>query len=108
MIHRNSLSSRPALAAFLGENGVLRIVRAHGLDDFPLGLRVDLGDEVVLALGAHVEAMHAVHAADDDFAGAARGANGDVQKRLHAGASLVEGACGSWLKSGTGHVAGVR
>ena len=74
-----------ALAAFLGEEGVLRIKPTHGLDDVPLRRQVDLGDEVVLALGAHFEAVHPVDAADDDLPGAQRGFDGDVQQRLHAG-----------------------
>ena len=58
---------------------MLRIAAVHGVDDLPLRLRVDLGDEVVLALGAHVESMQAVQAANDDLPGAACGPNGDVQ-----------------------------
>ena len=84
MIHRNSLSAGPpCLAAFLAQNGVIGIVLADDLDDFELGLRIDLGDEVVLTLGAHVETVEPIHAADDDFTGTARGANGDIEQRLH-------------------------
>jgi hypothetical protein len=58
---------------------VLRIAAPHCLDDVPLRRHVDLGDEVVLALGVHFEAMQPVQAANDDLPGAARGLNGDVQ-----------------------------
>ena len=68
-----------ALAAFLAEEVVLRIAAVDGVDDFPLRLRIDLAHEVVLALGAHFEAVHPVQAADDGFPGAAGGLNGDVQ-----------------------------
>src|SRR5690606_18810840 len=70
-------------AAFLGEEGVIRVALAHRLDDFHLGLGVDLRDEIVLPLLANVDAMDAVHPADDDFTGPARGADGDIEQRLH-------------------------
>jgi len=44
-----------AAAAFLGEEGVLRIVAADDGDDLRLGRVVDLGDEVVAALGGDGE-----------------------------------------------------
>ena len=81
MIHSVSLS--PLRAAFLGEERVLGIVAADDADDLLLGRMVDLGDEVVAALGRDGERLQAVQAADDDFAGAAGGAHGDVEKRLH-------------------------
>ena len=42
---------RAARAALLGEKGVLRVVAADGGDDLVLGRVIDLGDEVVAALG---------------------------------------------------------
>ena len=72
-----------AAAAFLGEEGVLRVVAADDGDDLRLGGAVDLGDEVVAPLGGDGERLEAVQAADDDFAGAARGAHGNIEKRLH-------------------------
>ena len=51
-------------------------------DDFALRRLVDLGDEVVAALGRDLQALEPIHAADDDFAGAACGANGDVEERV--------------------------
>jgi hypothetical protein len=54
------------------------------LDDVALGGHVDFGDEIVLTLRPHVQAMHPVHSTDDDFSGAARGTNGNVQQWLHA------------------------
>ena len=68
-----------ALAAFLSKKCMLRIAAPYSLDDVPLRRRVDLADEVVLALGAHLEAVQPVQAANDDLSGAARGLNGDVQ-----------------------------
>src|SRR6184192_3996980 len=70
-------------AALFGENCVLRVVTADDADDFPLGGVVDLGDEVVASLGGDGERLEAVQAPDDDLARAARGPNGNVEKRLH-------------------------
>jgi hypothetical protein len=74
---------RAARAAFLGEECMLRIVAADGGDDFLLGRVVHLGDEVVAPLGSNGQRLQAVQAADDDLAGTARGAHGDVEKRRH-------------------------
>jgi len=70
-------------AALLGEKCVLRVVTADDADDFLLGGVVDLGDEVVASLGGDGERLEAVQAPDDDLARAARGPNGNVEKRLH-------------------------
>jgi hypothetical protein len=57
---------------------------ADDFDDFRFRLQVDLADEIVLALGAHFEAVQAVHAADDDFARATRGADRNIDQGLHS------------------------
>jgi hypothetical protein len=72
-----------ARAGFLAENRVIRIVLVNGLDDVPLGRHVDFGDEIVLALCFHVQAMQPIHSTNDDLSGAACGANGDIQQGLH-------------------------
>ena len=81
MIHRTRLGGTARLV--LAQNGVIGIVLPDDLDDFELGLRIDFGDEVVLTLGAHVQTVEPIHAADDDFTGPARSANGDIEQRLH-------------------------
>ena len=53
MIHTNSLS--PAAAALLGEKGVIGMAAPDGRDDLRLGLAVDVGDEIVAALGVDFE-----------------------------------------------------
>ena len=77
------MSCSPLRAAFLGEDGVVGIVLVDDVDDLALGGAVDLADKVVAALGGDREALEPVEAADDDFAGAARGAHGDIEKRMH-------------------------
>ena len=72
-----------ARATFLGKEGMARVVALDDADDLCFGGLVDLGDEVVAALGRDLQGFHAVQAADDDFAGAAGGAHGNVEKRLH-------------------------
>ena len=72
-------------AALLGEEGVVGVGRADVLDDRALGGAVDLGDEVVAALGGDVQAVEPDQAADDDFARAAGGADGDVEEGVHRG-----------------------
>ena len=56
---------------------------AYGCDDLLFRGLVNLGDEVIAPLGGDREGLQAIEAADDDFAGAARGAHGNIEKRLH-------------------------
>jgi hypothetical protein len=62
---------------------VVRIVLTDDPDDLCLRLRIDLTDEVVAALGRDRKGLDAVHATNDDLAGAAGGANSDIEKRVH-------------------------
>src|SRR3954454_9797454 len=62
---------------------VIRIVLANGFDNVALGLDVDLGDEIVLTFSLHIEAMQAIHAADDDFSGSASCADSNIEQWLH-------------------------
>jgi hypothetical protein len=70
-------------AAFLGEEGVVRVAALHGADDVLLGHAVDFADEVVAALGVDLDGVELVDVADDEVAGAARGADADVQNGMH-------------------------
>ena len=70
-------------AALLGEERVIGMAAANGRDDLGLGLAVDVGDEVVAALGIDLERIETREAAHDEIAGAARGAHADVEKWLH-------------------------
>ncbi len=72
-----------AAAALLGEHRVVRIVVADDADDFLLRVAVDLAHEVVAPLGGDGEGLQPIEAADDDFAGATRGADCDIEKRVH-------------------------
>jgi len=72
-----------AASALLGQERVRGVVAADAGDDLLLGGLVDLGDEVVAPLGVDGERFEAVQAAHDQLAGAARGAHGNVEKRLH-------------------------
>ncbi len=74
-----------AAAAFFGEEGVFGVVLAHDVDDLALGGPVDFADVVVAALGGDLQALETVKAADDDLAGAPRGANRDIEQRMHGG-----------------------
>ena len=73
----------PCLPAFLRQEGVMGIMFADDGDDLRLRLRIDLADEVVAAFGRDRKGLQAVQTADNDFAGAARGADGDIEKRVH-------------------------
>ena len=66
-------------AAFLGQDGVIRIQPADGLDDVGFGRLVDLGDEVVAALAFNLDGFEARDGADDDVAGAARGFDRNIE-----------------------------
>ena len=70
-------------AAFLGEEAVSRVGLADRRDHDLLGGAVDFADEVVAALLADGQRADAVEAAHDDVAGAPRGADRDVEQRVH-------------------------
>src|SRR5258708_19316861 len=78
-----------------GENAVVGIGFLHHLDDRRLGRAVDLGDEIVGALRLDLQAAAVERGAIDDRAGAARGAHGDVEHRVHGGGILD---CGSMAR----------
>jgi hypothetical protein len=82
-----------ARAAFLREDGVLGVVPADDVDDLPLGGPVDLADVVVAALRRDGERLEPIEAADDDFAGAARGADCDIEERVHVSLGVEPGLC---------------
>jgi len=71
------------LAALFRQKSVVRIMLADDPDDLRLRLRIDLADEVVATLGRDGEGLEAVQATNNDFAGAAGGAYGDIEKRVH-------------------------
>ena len=82
MIHTYSLS--PVPAALLGEKRMIGMAAPNGRDDVRLGLAVDVGDEVVAALGVDLQRIETRQAAHDEIAGAARGAHADIEKWLHS------------------------
>lgn len=69
--------------AFLCQKGVGRVVLADDLDDLGLSRMIDFADEVVAPFRGDRQGFEAVETADDDFAGGAGGADGDIEKRLH-------------------------
>ena len=44
---------------------------------------IDFADEVVAPFRGNRQGFEAVETADDDFAGGAGGADGDIEKRMH-------------------------
>ena len=70
------------LARFLGEDRVVGVRLAHNADDGRFGGLVDLGDEIVGALGLHLEAARD-DCAIDERSGAAGRLDGGVQHRMH-------------------------
>ena len=77
MIHTTSLVAGGA--AFLGEEGMVGMQAADGLDDVGLGGAIDLGHVVVATLAVDFDGFEARDGAHDDVAGAARGANRDIE-----------------------------
>ena len=69
--------------AFFGKKHMIGVVLADDLHDLELSLRVDLRDEVVVSLRTYIEAVQTIQTADDDFAGTARRAYGDIEQGLH-------------------------
>ena len=70
-------------AALFGEEAVARVGLADRGDHDLLRGAIDLAHEVVAVLLADRERADAVEAAHDDVAGAARGADRDVEQRVH-------------------------
>ena len=79
MIHTVSLS--PRAAALLGEEGMLRIQRRIVAMISRSAAR-STSETKSFGPWIDVQAFQAVEAADDDFAGAAGGTDGDVEKRV--------------------------
>lgn len=80
--------ARPA--AFLGQKGMTGVVLADDLDDLGLGRMIDFAYEVVASFRGDRQGFEAVETADDDFAGGAGGADGDIEKRVHGKMSSAE------------------
>ena len=73
------------LAAFLGENAVLGVGFADGVDDACFRGPVHLGDEVVGRLPVHGQGVVVLRRAADQVAGLAGGSQGNVHlRRVHA------------------------
>ena len=72
-----------AAAGFLAQHGVLRIAAANGGDDVRFGFAVDIGDEVVAALGVDFDRIETRQAAHDQITGAPGGAHADIEQWLH-------------------------
>jgi hypothetical protein len=72
-----------ACATFLREEGVSGVGPMDHRDDLALGCAVDLAHEIVPALGGDLDPFDAGEAADDQFARAPRGADGDIEKGVH-------------------------
>ncbi|MCY1508910.1 hypothetical protein D9M68_432350 [compost metagenome] len=70
-------------AAFFAEDAVVRVGLAQGLDDGELGCAIDLGDVILGVLLVDGDNVQALDRAENQFTGAASGAQGDIQHRLH-------------------------
>src|SRR5688572_26706108 len=70
-------------AALFREETVRRVGLAYRRDQDLLGGAIDLAHEVIAVLLADRERADAVEAARNDVAGAARGADRDVEQRVH-------------------------
>ncbi len=72
-----------AAAGLLPEHCVLRMAAADGGDDVRFGLAVDVGDEIVAALGVDLDRIETRQAAHDQITGAPGRAHADIEERLH-------------------------
>ena len=68
---------------FLAEKGVVTVGALEHRNDLGLCLPVYLGDEVVVAFAVHLQRIQAAHALCNHTSGGARGADADVQHRMH-------------------------
>ena len=64
-------------------DGVVRVGLAQRVDDFLLGGTINLGNVVLSLFLVHLDAIQAFDGAENQFTGAASGAQGDIQHRLH-------------------------
>ena len=71
-------------AAFLTEEGVIRIGPTNDLDNFGFGCSIDFRHKVITTLTRDFQGVEAIEATDDHVCGAACGAHGDIEKCLHA------------------------
>lgn len=62
---------------------MVRIVFLNSLDDALFCSFIDLGDEIIDALVAHIDLIEVFELADRDFSGATGGLDGCIQKGLH-------------------------
>ena len=77
-------------AAFLGQNGMFGVVVFYDLDDRFLGLLIDLGHKVVVALLGDRERLQVIELANHQRAGAARCLDCDVDHAVHQVAQRKE------------------
>ncbi len=70
-------------AAFFAENAVSRVGLAQSGDDALLGSSVDLCDVVFGFFFVNLDGIQALDGAENQFAGAAGGAQRDIQHGLH-------------------------
>jgi hypothetical protein len=70
-------------AGFLAKDAVGRIRLAQGIDDFLLGRAVDFGHVVLGFFLIDLDGIQALDGAENQFTGAAGGAQRDIQHGLH-------------------------
>jgi hypothetical protein len=79
MIQTKSLLLLPRSRPLLGQDAVGGIGLQHGVDDGFFGQLVDLGDEVVGALGVDLQQIQVHRSPVDDRSGGTGGLHGDVE-----------------------------
>ena len=68
----------------------ISILAPQIMHDLGLSRMIDFADEVVAPFRGNRQGFEAVETADDDFAGGAGGADGDIEKRMHGKMSSAE------------------
>jgi len=70
-------------AGFFAENAVGRVGLAQGVDDFLFGGAIHLGYIILGVFFVDLDGIQALDGAEDQFTGAAGGAQRDIQHGLH-------------------------
>ncbi|MCY1177914.1 hypothetical protein D9M73_182400 [compost metagenome] len=70
-------------AGFFAVDGVVRVGLAQGIDDFLLCGAIDFGDVILGVFFVDLDGIQALDGAEDQFTGAAGGAQRDIQHGLH-------------------------